>query len=183
MDYLTIYTDVSKGKAAYTDFEKWERVLPAIAGKLARQHHNGFAYTYIATRLQIMGDNIMAKRKRAGAQTDWEKAEWAGFVKVEMTSDDKAALMEWNATDSEVMEMVTEAIAQGHKLSISPTNGGRTVVASFTGAYSNSANPGQTLSSYASNWVTALRVLVYKHYVMTDGIWDSHQPGITDDIG
>lgn len=174
-----------KGSIEFGSGKDWLENYAIALGCIWRRQGFDKACQYLETDLDRIWDKYVARKKssKTQTQTDWESTQWKAFANVDMTADDKKAYSSWEATDEEVLVMLAEVTLTGHKFSITATNGGRTYVSSLTGKYSHCANAGQSLSAFGNDFWLSVRVLMYKHYVMCDGIWDSYQPEMDTDIG
>lgn len=96
---------------------------------------------------------------------------WVGFVDVTLTSKEKELFGAWDMQGDDLWVMLVDAMTHGHKVSLSYNRQNETFGASFTGTDPDGSNKGFTLSAFAADWYTAVRVLVFKHAVLLDFDW------------
>jgi hypothetical protein len=111
-------------------------------------------------------------RERLGvAKRDERQSNWRGFVDVKMTDEEKQLFAQWDVHDNDLFLLMSEAVAAGHKLSISFNKQNDTFVCSFTGNDGTGKHEGYTLTAYAGDWYIAVRALVFKHAVLLNSDW------------
>jgi hypothetical protein len=107
---------------------------------------------------------------------------WHGFKNVNLTSAEKEEFLAWDMHDDDLWLVFAETVMEGHKLSLTFNKDSSSFVAAFTGL-SDSANEGYTMSAYAKDWYTALRLLLFKHVQICQGDWSSAADREMDNIG
>lgn len=96
---------------------------------------------------------------------------WVGFVDVTLSSREKEAFQAWDVEGEDLWTLLVDTLVSGHKLSVSYNRANDTFGAAFTGNGEDTANKGYTLSAYGADWYTAVRVLLFKHVVLLEGVW------------
>lgn len=111
-------------------------------------------------------------RERIGmAKTNGKQTEWRGFIDVKMTDAEKEMFSQWDVHDHDLFVLLSEAVAQGHKLSLTFNKQNDTFVCSFTGNEGTDKHEGYTLSAYGGDWYIAVRALVFKHVILLESDW------------
>lgn len=127
---------------------------------------------FMNSEFKRVGYIAMARgQKKKAVANGSEKAEWSGFANIDLTADDKAAINGGILDGEAVLEIMTEMLTEGHKISLSYDMQRDTVSCSVTGAYKMSKNAGLTCTSFARDVTTALLVMAYKHEVVAKGDW------------
>lgn len=108
---------------------------------------------------------------------------WIGFVDVTLTSDEKELFGAWDIHDEDLWLLLVDAMVGGHKVSLSYNKQNETFGASFTGVSPDGENKGYTLSAFAADWYTAVRVLMFKHSVILHGVWENARQREGERIG
>lgn len=128
----------------------------------------------------------MAKRgNKNGDKQPTYKADWKGFANIDLSAEDKAAIKGGIFDGEAVLDILSEIVGTGHKITVSYDRDKDTVSASVTGIYSHCKNAGLTFTSFARTLPDVLTVVAYKHEVVAKGNWS---PFISrgrevDDIG
>jgi hypothetical protein len=131
--------------------------------------------------LQVL---IRHQRERRGmAKANNTQSTWRGFVECKLTEVEKETYGQWDVHDDDLFVLLSDAVASGHKLSITFNKQNDQFVASFTGNEGTGKHEGYTLSAYASDWYNALRVLLFKHSVLLDARWETAAERPTESIG
>lgn len=111
------------------------------------------------------------------AQKKEKAAPWVGFVDVKLTAEQDAAFDVWDATDEDVITLLQEANSGGYKLSVVWNGSNSTFIASLTCTDKDIVNAGYTMPAFSSSWYEAIRLLVFKHFYVTEGNWLEHTGG------
>lgn len=157
------------------EFQRWYEATPGGGLASARK-----AITVIHTAALY----VDGMRERYGMpRRNQKNADWKGFVDYRLTGDDKAAYAAWDANSDDVFEVLVHAIETGHKLSVAYNSQAASFSASFTGNASTGPNAGLTLSAFGPDWVTACRVLCFKHSELAGCDWSALRGLEADEIG
>lgn len=135
-------------------------------GKAAERAVVSFLVELYRTWDAIRETNGMPRKKQ-------QMTEWRGFVDFRLEGEDKAAYLEWLVSEDELYERLVYAIEGGHKFTVAYNPQTDTFSASFTGSAAAGPNVGLTLSAFGPDWITATRVLVYKHTECAGGDWSA----------
>jgi len=128
----------------------------------------------------------MARKKQGEVpkQSDGKKelafGEWQ-FVRHQMTRDEKAAFREWQLTGEELVQMLDRLIDDGYKLSVSSDDYNKCNQATLTCKNEKSDDYGYILPGRASSAFDALKVVLYKHFVLLTGGWQTWMETENDD--
>lgn len=100
--------------------------------------------------------------------------EWGGFVSVKVDEPGKELFNLWYSENMQnIPALLTDALADGLKLSVSWDGGNQSMIATFTGRPCESADwPFRcSLSARAADFWEAVALLCYKEYVVTGRDW------------
>lgn len=161
----------------------WHEIDHLLKEKLKnRRSHRACEDVYLCL-LRIADDQevlrIMAGRKKEPGNL----AGWEGFAKVELSDSDKEAFGEWELIDEDVFVLMADLLNTGYKLTLSYSDQNNSYNAALTCKDIASPNKGYTLSGYATSWYQALRVVLYKHVVVTGGNWSNAKQRPMGEIG
>ena len=117
-----------------------------------------------------MGEKyLMAKVKPA--TTNNGKVEFKGFVNYVLDEDDKSRFKTWDIDDHDLWLLLSGDIQAGYKLTTSYNPQNDTYNATYMCNDTTSPNVGYCLSSFAPDWYTAVKSLVFKHNEILGCIW------------
>jgi hypothetical protein len=108
------------------------------------------------------------------AKKEAKLAEWKEHVDVRLSREAEDAYDKWKLSEEELWDMLISLTEQGYKFSISFIIKNKSFVATFTGRVEGLKNAGMSMSSYSDDWLEAIRLLVYKHAVLTDQDWKGY---------
>lgn len=108
---------------------------------------------------------------------------WKGFVDVKMSEQEKELFSAWEVHDDDLFVLLADAVAHGHKMSLTFNKQNDTFVASFTGNEGTKDHEGYTLSAYAGDWYLAVRALLFKHTVLLDLNWKNASDRPSERLG
>lgn len=122
--------------------------------------------------LNQLGEVIMARTKgaksgaagRASGGSVW-------FVNVAVSVGDAAKIEEYFPTVEAVYDAMVEVMTDGYRVAFNYDMTRDAVVASLTCRNEGSPNHNGVLNAFAGDWFTALRVVLYKHYVVLSEQW------------
>lgn len=100
-----------------------------------------------------------------------QQVEWKGFVNVRMGEAEREQFVSWDCHDNDVFVEVAGLLNAGYKVTANLQNDMKTVNVSATGTSINPTNAGYTVSAYAADYYTALRVLLFKVLVIMPADW------------
>lgn len=130
-------------------------------------------YMVVLERIDLMA----GKPKKAISD-----AAWKGFVECRLTDTQKEAFRHWDLDGNDAFDLVVTSVQTGHKLSLSYNRANDNFVASLTCTDMTSPNGGYTLSAFAPDLWTALRLVVFKHEVVLERRWEN-KSSPSSDIG
>jgi hypothetical protein len=123
------------------------------------------------------GDRAVNKRADAKANKAATRQDdgWQGYVNVELSTGDKEGVSELASMMDDVWATIWDLVDAGYKLSVSCDATHNTYNASLTCKNPVDKNRGLTLSGRGGMIVLALASLVYKHRVLLNRDWTTHQ--------
>lgn len=129
--------------------------------------------------------NMARHAAKNKGQGDNGKAEWTGFANIDLSADDKAAIRGGLLDGDSVLEIISDMLGTGHKLTLSYDPQRDTVTGAVTGVYKNCQNAGLTCTSFARSVTDVLTVIAYKHEVVAKGNWSKFvsKRGPADELG
>lgn len=155
---------------AWMDGERW-RDPRGWFRSLVR--HDKYRTSYWVCRqltlwVEEMGMRGKAKpvQKKAAASK-----QWTTFVEVPLSGH---TLEDINETfgDPDALSDAIQTLAQGgYRVAISYSPANDAMIASLTCKAEGDVNEGCTMTSFALDWVTALRIMCYKHFVIAKENW------------
>lgn len=120
---------------------------------------------------RMIGDTMKKKPK---SQT---KFEFRGYANVNIPAAHEKPAQAY-ALDSKACFMaLNEALLEGYSLKIYADHKEETFRASITCMNPDDDNFGFILSAFADDWTTALGILLYKHYILCQRVWDATPTG------
>jgi hypothetical protein len=114
---------------------------------------------------QMRGKAKVAPKKAQGAK------QWTTFVEIPLAGH---SIEDVNKAfgDPDVLGDSIQTMAQsGYRISLSYSPSNDAMIASATCKDDEDVNAGCTMTSFAMDWVTALRIMCYKHFVVTKENW------------
>jgi len=145
----------------------WRRWL-----KVATMLDKGEKHDWFLQVLSNLGGDGMA---RGRATSKGEKlpatGQWTVFVDIPVSPEAWADIEAAYGNSDVLVDQVERFLSEGYRLSFSYNPQTDAVTCSMTCRNEASGNNGKTVTSFASNWVTALQVSLYKHYVVSEGDW------------
>lgn len=100
-----------------------------------------------------------------------DEASWGGFANIELTPDDKQAILGGILDGESTLDIISEMVGTGHKITLSYDADRDTINVSATGKYKYCRNAGLTLTAFGRSLGDTLTVLAYKHDVIAKGDW------------
>ena len=92
------------------------------------------------------------------------------FIRCELSSEDKKQFVAWQSTKNlDIDTLVIEMLQANHKISFSYSEHNDSFICSVTGKTEDCDNSGKCYTSHAKDYVTALRLAVYKFHVIFKG--------------
>lgn len=122
---------------------------------------------------QILGWESATMAKKAGDNGAEAKHAWTRFVNIALTGYTKEDIRaRYDAWDDFTGDL-TSLLSSGYRIGVSFDEGNNSFIASVTCRATGDPNEGCTFTSFAGDWVTALQVALFKHYVVVAGVWDT----------
>lgn len=122
--------------------------------------------------LNQMGEVIVARTK-GGKNGAAGKAQGGSvwFVNVSVSVSDAAKIDEYFDTVEAVYDAMVAVMEDGYRVAFNYDMSRDAVVASLTCRNEGLPNHNGVLNAFAGDWFTALRVVLYKHYVVLSERW------------
>lgn len=122
--------------------------------------------------LNQMGDVIMARTKGSkSAPTGKGGGGSVWFVNVAVSVSDAAKIDEYFPAIEAVYDAMVEVMTDGYRVAFNYDMTRDAVVASLTCRNDGLPNHNGVLNAFAGDWFTALKVVLYKHYVVLNEQW------------
>jgi hypothetical protein len=128
----------------------------------------------------------MARKKQGevptkpGEKKELAFGEWQ-FVRHQMTRDEKTAFREWQLTGEDLVNMLDRLVDGSYKVSVSSDDYNKCNQATLTCKDTKSDDYGYILVGRASSAFDALKVVLYKHYVLLVDGWQNWVEREADD--
>lgn len=122
--------------------------------------------------LSYLGGCKVTRGKRGNAKTDRNTKNFGTtFINIPIDVASGKAIKELYDDPDTLFDSFADLVATGHKVSFThnPVNGA--FIVAVTGKEDETVNSGYTYSSFAGDWLTALKVAMYKHFVVAKGKW------------
>jgi len=103
-----------------------------------------------------------------------QEDEWGGFVSVRVSEEEREKFLLWYAENqADIQDLLTDCLAAGLKLSASWDGANMSMIATFTGRPSPSADwPFRcSMSARSGELFEAIALLLYKEFVVTGHDW------------
>jgi len=110
----------------------------------------------------------MATQKKTKAP----KIEWKGYLNVNISTEDAAAFDQWEVKRKFSFSDISILVDNGYKFSLNFDTHHSGFVASLYSGSTKLAWTGWTLTAWAEDAETAIRLLFYKHYMMCEEDWE-----------
>lgn len=125
------------------------------------------------TVTQILGWGSATMVRKQGVVSDDGKQQWTRFVDLPLTGWSKSDVAERYSSWDDFASDLAGLLAGGYRVAVSYNEGNNSFIASVTCRAVGDPNQGSTFTAFAGDWVTALQVAAFKHYVVAKGVWSS----------
>lgn len=127
---------------------------------------------WVMRQINEWGKETMArgKSKPSTAKTASNK-QWTTFVEISLAGHDLADIEQAFGTVDALFDALHNMLVDGYRVSLSHNVQNDAIIASVTCKDEDSTNAGCTYTSFAADWVTALKIAAYKHYIVTEQNW------------
>lgn len=127
----------------------------------------------------------MARGKGNAGKTKSNPTQFATtFINIRIAVEDGPAIDELYGDADLVYDAFADLVASGHKVSFTYGTNNDSVIVAVTGREGCGPNEGLTYSSFAGDWYKALKVALYKHYVVAGKDWTTvSEAGTRPDFG
>ena len=105
------------------------------------------------------------------------------FVDIRLSADDRKAFADLVYTADEVLDALERIIAEGHRVGLAYSGERGSYTASLTGREDGCVNKGLCVTSFANTPLRALALAVYKHTVLSGGVWADAGVSQDEDFG
>jgi len=145
----------------------------------ARTTPNGFAHMFGVCMLEM---DIMARGQKP--QTDSKpNSSMPRFVDVKLNQSQREAFLEWNLSIEELVKALETLPFDGYRVGLAWSGEQQSYTASLTCRNDISPNNGMCMTSFAKTSWTALKLMLYKHWFVTGGVWVSDAEAAAGDFG
>lgn len=138
-------------------------------GGSARTTPTGFAHMFGVCMVEF---SIMVRGKGSRAEAT-TKAGMPTFVDVKLTHEEKEDFLAWDLSVDELIRRLELYPFDGYRVGLAWSGEAQSYTASLTCRNDESPNGGLCMTSFAKTSLTALKLMVYKHEVVTKGVWRS----------
>lgn len=127
-------------------------------------------YTNLLSLYNIPWSIVMPNRGMQRYPSDWK------FVSIALSSADERNFTEWYARERDnFVAMLEDLMASTYKLSLSYDFDNTCFIATISGTKSSSVNSNSSISARSDEFLEAVCLVLYKHYVMCEGgDWSEH---------
>lgn len=105
------------------------------------------------------------------------------FVDIVLTADDREDFLGWELSVEELIRALETLPFDGYRVGLAWSGEQQSYTASLTCRNEASPNNGMCVTSFAKTSWTALKLMLYKHQVMTKGVWVSEVSAALGDFG
>jgi len=109
----------------------------------------------------------------SGSKTKNGLSDWKGFKDFRLTADQLEGFAAFDTHDDDLMDLVQATLANDYKLTFTYNGQSDTYNAAATSNGEKDPNKGYTMSAFAPSMYAALRLLMYKHWVLLEQNWDN----------
>lgn len=125
--------------------------------------------------LRIKADE-MAKRKGNGVGRQSDQS-FKGYANCSLTAERKRLYEEWDCDFEKVLDMLSDVVLADYRVGLSVMNNGATVQVALTCRAKGHADAGYCMTSRAPTWHDALRVAMWKHFIVAEENWEPFKGG------
>lgn len=153
-------------------FDEWRVETPRrLFCSLARMDRWRTSY-WVLNQINLMGVEIMARGKTKSVQKPAQGGkQWTTFVEISLAGHELAQIESQFGTVDSLFDAMHNMLVDGYRISLSHNVQNDAIIASVTCKDEESVNAGCTFTSFAVDWVMALKIACYKHYVVTEQNW------------
>jgi hypothetical protein len=127
---------------------------------------------YVLAALNEYGGYPMARGKGAKKPPTQNSTNWnTKFVDIPLTGVTFAEIAETFEKEDAVFDAFSDLLADGYRVGFTYNPANDAVICSVTCRDDESVNAGCTFTAFAGNWFDALRVALYKHFVIAEQNW------------
>lgn len=122
--------------------------------------------------LSYLGGCRVARGRRNNAKIDRNTKNFGTtFINIPVDVSAGAEIKELYDDADTLFDSFADLVATGHKVSFTHNAANGSFIVAVTGKEDETVNGGYTYSSFAGDWLTALKVALYKHFVVANGKW------------
>lgn len=171
-----------KGSAPFSFDDQWVELIAHLDSQRADNsrewfkslvRHDRWRTSYwVLRQLNLWGVETMARgaKKPLAAKAAANK-QWTTFVEISLAGHDMAQIEAEMGSVDALFDALSVMLTEGYRISLSHNVQNDAIIASVTCKDEDSVNAGCTFTSFAKDWVTALKIAAYKHYVVTEQNW------------
>lgn len=131
------------------------------------------------TRILALRGATMAKTQGKTAESG--DSQWTRFVDIPFVGYTKEDVNDRYGSWDDFHSDLAALLSSGYRVGVSYSEKQSAFIVSVTCRDAASPNHGCTFSSFARDWLTALQVALFKHFVIVSEVWSSPTPAAGDD--
>lgn len=123
------------------------------------------------SRFAISLQEVIMAAKKTGANRDFQRGDWQGFLEYRLSDAELLAAAEWEVSDTDIVEAIVNLIAKGYNLKTSYSVKTGAATATLIAGQEQGKLSGWAVSAKGTDGRDALKLLFYKHYHALDEDW------------
>ena len=167
------YHSLMRFKTLFFEDEAASGLNPEYAFLLAKR--------YLNAHQNMMQRNMKAMSKKE--KSSKQKFEWRGYVNIQIPPEHNTQVEKYISDTKTVFMALTQMIADGYRLKLEYDDNSEGAKATAICHDADDPNYGCALSAWASDWQSALSVLCYKHYKISDQHWSEYKNDVKRSFG
>ena len=164
--------------------QQWDDYILSHEASIERSPRDWFEYARIADRhtfkpyfmrLLNLWSDTMARGKTlpTAKKQSTQSASWTQFVNIPVSAEDEPKMRAAYPSSAEVYGAMEDLLVGGYRISFNYDAQRDAIICAVTCKSEGNPNVGKTFTSFAGDWYTALTVSCYKHFQVTDEVWDA----------
>lgn len=140
---------------------------------------------HLNTRLMYHRRNINRIKREIFSMTkkSTKQFKWQGYVNIDIPASHVGDAKKFIADDKNVWYSFNQIMVDGYQVKVYFDNSHENFKCVLTCYADNSPNFGYALSAFGDDWYTAIAVVLFKHYELTDGNWNESATSISNPFG
>lgn len=169
-----------------TLYRRHSRILRAMRLRVHDHSRSGsLSLVLLSTLLENLYETVHSVRTELGMvkKQKEQKFKWNGYINVDIPDGRRDEAKMFIVDVSMVLEAVEQVVSDGYKISLRRDSNSEGVTATLTCHSQESDNYGHAMSAFAGDVVSALGVVVFKHYRVVDEEWGVEEKAGADAFG